>query len=347
VTEEGPHSAPATLAGEILAGLSVALVLAPQAMAYAVLAGMPPWHGLYAAAVAPIAAAPFASSRYLQTGPVALTGLLTIGALGSMAATGTTAYVGLAALLALVVGVVRIAIGAFRLGRVAGLMTDPVLRGFLVGAALLIVASQVPSAFGVTVEGRLMAGAIEALRAPGSWMPGAAGLALVTVLLVRLGRKLHPLFPGVLAAAALGMIAVALGAPVGPTVGELPATLLSLKLDLPWGSLPSLILPGVVIALVGFAEAAAISRACAVADGEACVELLYVEPATIGCGVGRVLWQDLCLRAALAKATTVRIEADPHAVGFYERMGPVRIGDCPSGSIPGRMLPLLRASVSP
>ncbi|NQV81645.1 MAG: GNAT family N-acetyltransferase, partial [Alphaproteobacteria bacterium] len=84
-----------------------------------------------------------------------------------------------------------------------------------------------------------------------------------------------------------------------------------------------------------------------VADGEACVELLYVEPATIGCGVGRVLWQDLCLRAALAKATTVRIEADPHAVGFYERMGPVRIGDCPSGSIPGRMLPLLRASVSP
>ncbi|MDA1059328.1 MAG: GNAT family N-acetyltransferase [Proteobacteria bacterium] len=83
----------------------------------------------------------------------------------------------------------------------------------------------------------------------------------------------------------------------------------------------------------------------AIANGEANVELLYVEPVAIGCGVGRVLWQDLCARAALAKATTVRIEADPNAVVFYERMGAVRIGDCPSGSIPGRTLPLLRASV--
>ena len=93
---------------DVIAGLSVALVLIPQALAYAELAGLPGRYGLYAAAAAPIAAAFLASSPYLQTGPVALTALLTFGALQPLAPVASAAYVGLAALLALVVGAVRV-----------------------------------------------------------------------------------------------------------------------------------------------------------------------------------------------------------------------------------------------
>ncbi|MBT4437309.1 MAG: hypothetical protein HOD00_07240, partial [Gemmatimonadales bacterium] len=87
---------------DLVAGISVALILIPQSMAYAELAGLPSHHGLYAAALPPIAAAFFASSPYLQTGPVALTALLTLGALVPLAAVGSAEFVGLAALLALV-----------------------------------------------------------------------------------------------------------------------------------------------------------------------------------------------------------------------------------------------------
>ena len=84
----------------MVAGVSVALVLIPQSMAYAELAGLPSHHGLYAAALAPVVAAFFASSPYLQTGPVALTSLLTLGALLPLAEPGSAEFVGLAALLA-------------------------------------------------------------------------------------------------------------------------------------------------------------------------------------------------------------------------------------------------------
>ncbi len=78
-----------------------------------------------------------------------------------------------------------------------------------------------------------------------------------------------------------------------------------------------------------------------VAADDACIELLYVDPATIGSGVGRRLWDDL-----VARARRLLIEADPHTEGFYRRMGAVRAGSCPSGSIPGRMLPLLALDLS-
>ena len=78
-----------------------------------------------------------------------------------------------------------------------------------------------------------------------------------------------------------------------------------------------------------------------VSDRDASVELLYVDPRAIGTGVGRHLWEDLIVHAAAGGAMRVLIEADPHAEAFYVRMGAVRTGSCPSGSIPGRMLPLL------
>jgi SulP family sulfate permease len=238
-------------------------------MAYADLAGMPPIHGLYAAAAAPILAAPFVSSRYLQTGPVALTCLLTLGALAAIATPGSTEYVGLAALLALVVGATRLLIGLLKLGAVAWLMSQPVLQGFTLAAALLILGSQVPAALGTEAVGRgVLEEAGRALANPTAWTPGAVLLSLVTIALIRGSKRIHRLFPGVLVAAAIGLGASLAGAPVGPPIGDIAGRLPPLNLDLPWASLPAMIVPGIVIALVGFAEAAAISRTFASEDRE-------------------------------------------------------------------------------
>ncbi len=129
-----------------MSGAGVALVLIPQAMAYAELAGLPSRHGLFAAAVAPIAAGFFASSPYLQTGPVALTALLTLGALVPLAGLGSAEYVRLAALLALVVGIARVIVGAFKGGWLSYMMSRPMLDGFTTAAAILIISSQLPGA---------------------------------------------------------------------------------------------------------------------------------------------------------------------------------------------------------
>ena len=139
------------------------MVLIPQSMAYAELAGLPSHIGLFASALPPILAALFASSPYLQTGPVALTSLLTFGALASLADPGSADYVALAALLALMVGVTRLLLGVFRLGVVTYLMRDPVVVGFTSAAAILILASQLPTALGTATPSTTSAIAIRQL----------------------------------------------------------------------------------------------------------------------------------------------------------------------------------------
>ncbi|HUF75656.1 MAG TPA: SulP family inorganic anion transporter [Longimicrobiales bacterium] len=259
---------PGRLTGrDVLAGLSVALILIPQSMAYAELAGLPSHHGLYAAALPPIAAAFLASSPYLQTGPVALTSLLTLGALLPLAPTGTEAYAAMAALLALVVGVARVAVGLLRVGWVNYLMSRAVMTGFLSAAAILIVASQVPAALGSAApDGSVLARAGWSLTHGASWAATSVTLALLTVGVVLVAARVHPLVPGVLIAAVGGLIYSVAAGYAGPTVGAIPAGLPTLSLDLPWQSLPSLLVPGVVIAVVGFADGASISRLYASED---------------------------------------------------------------------------------
>ena len=253
--------------GDVVAGVSVALVLIPQALAYAQLAGMPPHTGLYAAALAPIAAAFFASSPYLQTGPVALTALLTFGGLAALATPETDEYVALAALLALVVGAVRVAVGLLRAGVIAYLMSQAVLIGFMPAAAILIVASQLPTALGAgDQEGGVLRGAWNALTNPGSWGSSAILLAALSIVLVLAGRRLHAFFPGVLVAVLVGIGWSELGGYDGATVGDVPSGLPPLSVDLPWSDLLSLLVPGIVIALVGFAEPASIARTFAAAE---------------------------------------------------------------------------------
>lgn len=246
---------------DLVSGLGVALILIPQAMAYAELAGLPARHGLFAAAVAPLAAAFFASSPYLQTGPVALTALLTLGALAPIAASGSAEYVRLAALLAVVVGVARILVGVLKTGWISYLMSKPMLDGFVSGAAILILGAQLPDALGVEPSGvGVLPRALEALAQPGSWESTSLVLSVVTVLVILGGRRLHPLVPGVLVATAIGLTFSVTTGYAGPRIGDVSAGLPSLTLDLPWSRLSILILPGFVIALVGFAEAASISR---------------------------------------------------------------------------------------
>lgn len=253
--------------GDVIAGVSVAFVLIPQALAYAQLAGMPPQHGLYAAILPPIAAAFFASSPYLQTGPATVSSLLTLGALSVLAVPETSGYVQLAAVLAIVVGVVRVAFGLLRWGWVAYLMSQPVIVGFMSGAAILIIASQVPAALGVTgFEGGIIERALTVAAHPEVWEPAAAGLSAVTILLVIGGRRFHPVFPGVLVAVVVGALFSTLTRYTGPTLGAIPLGLPPVSLALPWTAVPALLLPGIVIALVGFAEPSAIARTYAMLD---------------------------------------------------------------------------------
>ena len=215
---------------DVLAGLSVALVLIPQSMAYAELAGMPSHHGLYAAAVAPIAAALFASSPYLQTGPVALTALLTLAALVPLAEAGTVEFVGLAALLALVVGVVRMLVGQMKAGWLSYLMSRPMLSGFTSAAAILIVSSQLPSALGSAAPaGKLLTSAAWAIAHPTSWEVVSIGLTAATLLVVLGSRAIHALIPGILLAAAGGLVFSRLTGFAGSTVGEIPSGVLVLR----------------------------------------------------------------------------------------------------------------------
>ncbi len=173
------------LAGDVLAGVSVATVLIPQSLAYAELAGLPPQLGLYAAALPPLAAALFASSPYLQTGHVALTSLLTFGILSTLVVPDSVALPGLAALLALMVGVVRLLLGLFRLRTLAYLLSQPVMTGFTTAAALLILGSQLPAALGVTPPpGHPLYRVGWLLVQPWLWQPEALVFSVLTFMLI-------------------------------------------------------------------------------------------------------------------------------------------------------------------
>jgi anti-anti-sigma factor len=137
---------------DIIGGLTVALVLVPQSMAYAQLAGLPPYYGLYAAFLPPLIAAIFGSSRQLATGPVAVVSLMTATALEPLATAGSEQYVAYAILLALLVGLFQFLLGILRLGLVVNFLSHPVVGGFTNAAAIIIATSQLSKIFGVKVD---------------------------------------------------------------------------------------------------------------------------------------------------------------------------------------------------
>ncbi len=140
------------LRADLVAGLTVALVLIPQSMAYAQLAGLPPYYGLYASFMPPMIAAFFGSSRQLATGPVAMVSLMTAAALEPLATAGSESFIAYAILLSLMVGLIQLGLGLFRAGMLLNFLSHPVILGFVNAAAIIIATSQLGKIFGVTVE---------------------------------------------------------------------------------------------------------------------------------------------------------------------------------------------------
>lgn len=247
--------------GDLVAGISVAAILIPQAVAYSSIAGMPATAGLLTAAAAPIAASFFASSPYLATGPVAITSLLVFGALAGLAAPGSESYILLAALLALLVGGIRLLLGLAKGGALAYLMSQPVLVGFTAAAGLLILMSQVPALLGTSsTDASPVTAAFHALAAPSAWDWSALTLGLISIgamLLVRWLPVAFPLVPLLVAATTALAAVTGIG---GPEVASLATEAPPNPLALPWGDVGVLLVPALVIALVGFAEPVAISR---------------------------------------------------------------------------------------
>ena len=197
---------PTTLRADLLAGLTVALVLIPQSMAYAQLAGLPAYYGLYAAFLPPIVSALFGSSRQLANGPVAVVSLMTATALQPLASTGSEGYIAYAILLALLVGLFQITLGLLRLGVLVNFLSHPVVLGFTNAAAIIIATSQLGKILGVSVEkaehhyetvwNTVQAGLADA------HMPTLAMATLAFSIMIGL-RKLNPRLPGVLIAVAI------------------------------------------------------------------------------------------------------------------------------------------------
>ncbi len=140
---------PSHLRVDLISGITVALVLIPQSMAYAQLAGLPVYYGLYASFLPPMLAALFGSSRQLATGPVAVVSLMSAAALEPLATSGSQEYVAYAIILALLIGAFQLALGVLRLGLVVNFLSHPVINGFTNAAAIIIASSQLSKLFGV------------------------------------------------------------------------------------------------------------------------------------------------------------------------------------------------------
>lgn len=194
-----------TLRADLIAGVTVALVLIPQSLAYAQLAGLPAYIGLYAAFLPVIVGALWGSSSQLATGPVALVSLLTASALAPLALSGSESYVALAILLAMMVGAIQIGLGVFRLGALVNLISHPVIVGFMNAAAIIIGLSQLNKLLGVpmTRSDYFLGDIWGVLQQLGdthwpSLLMGTGALALMLLL-----KRYAPKLPGVLIAVAI------------------------------------------------------------------------------------------------------------------------------------------------
>ena len=264
---------PNPILGDLVAGVSVAFVCIPQSLAYASLAQLSPTQGLHSNAVAPFGAAPLASSKYLQSGAVALSSLLTGAALtGINLVPGTADFAAAASVLAAVVGCVRVAMGLLRGGTLIQLLPQTVLDGFVLGACWLVLATQMPVILGAAPPPGMhfISGAFWLLARPWLWQPGCILTAVATVGCLLGGKRIHPLFPGAVVATLLGCAASYIGLPVGNTVGAVSAGLPSPvnPAGLPWHLLPQLAVAGAAIAVAGIAEAVAIGSRFAKEAGQ-------------------------------------------------------------------------------
>lgn len=278
-----PRLSPKLMRGEALAGLSVGLMVIPQGVAYAALAGMPLVTGIYAAMLPALVAVLFSASTRLSVGPTALTCLLIGTSLTGLAEPASAHWAELAVWLALLSGVLQVGLGFMRFGWLLNLVSAPVLMAFTQAAALLIISSQLPQLLGFKVAWRQM------WMQPQWHMPSVL-FGLVSLILLTLARRWKPAFPTVLVVVVTSAgLSVWTGfeASGGAVVGVLPEGLPSLFVPgLPdWHTLSQLVLPTLVITLVSFLETASSAKV----DSERAGQRWDQDQDLIGQGLGKIL----------------------------------------------------------
>ena len=256
------------LQSDLVAGLTVWAILVPQALAYASIAGVSPVVGLYAAPGALLLYAALGSSRYMVMGPMAATAVLSAATVADLIPSGDSRFAAFTAGLAITAGLAALAAGLLRLGFLAHFISQPVLKGFIIGLALTIIVGQLPKLFGVSHgSGDFFEQAWHFVthldETQGlTLLVGAASLGLILGL-----RRWLPVVPGSLAAVVLGITAVkAFGVDV-PTVGQIGSGLPALGLpDIGLGDAGGLAAGGIGVMLIAFAEGLGAAKAFAAGD---------------------------------------------------------------------------------
>jgi len=275
---------------DLVAGLVAVMLLLPQSLAYALLAGLPPHCGLYASVLPLVAYAFFGTSRSLSVGPMAVTSLMTASAIAPLVAAGTGDAVTIALQLALLSGFMLMLCGVLRLGVIANLLSSPVNQGFMVGSAILIILGQVLPLLGLRGQGHTGWALLRSLSTslseinPVTALTGVTALALLLLsqhflgsLLCRLGMKPATagmgvkLVPMLIVVAGIGVtIALSLDLNHGVrVVGPLPQALPALVLPtLSLTSLEQLALPAGALALIGFISSVSVAQTLAQREQE-------------------------------------------------------------------------------
>jgi SulP family sulfate permease len=274
------------LPADLLAGVVVAVLVIPQSLAYALLAGLPPQAGLYVSIFPVIAYALLGSSMIQAVGPVAITAIMTFAVLSPLAAPGSAAYLALAASLSLFSGVLILGFGLLRLGFLSQLLSRPVISGFISGSALLIVISQLKFLLGIKVGGATTWQLLQSLHAnlalanPTTILTGALALAVLygarrwlASALGRIGLSSHNagfvvrLMPLLVVVAATGLvIEFDLDRKYGvAVVGAVEQGLASFAFFVPsLSTLKILTVPALILALIGMVQNITMAQALAV-----------------------------------------------------------------------------------
>lgn len=257
------------LRGDVTAGLTTAVMLIPQAMAYAALAGMPPVTGLYASVVPIAVYALLGTSGALAFGPVAIVALLTASAVAPLAGGDPATYVVLAGALALMVGAIQLLLGLLRLGSVVDLLSHSVISGFTSAAALVIATSQLRSLTGIEAEGghTFLEEITGLLAAVGTLHPLTLGVGIGSIAALVAFKKRLPKIPGPLVVVGL-VTAIAWAASLDgrgvALLGEVPSGLPAPALPMVGlAELQQLLVPALVIALLSFMEGISVAKAIA------------------------------------------------------------------------------------
>ncbi|MBP6528473.1 MAG: hypothetical protein KA260_00030 [Burkholderiales bacterium] len=257
---------------DVLAGLTGAIVVLPQGVAFATLAGMPPAFGLYAAMIPCVIAALFGSSRVMVTGPANAISLTVLAIIAPLAAPESPRYIELVITLAFMVGVWQLLLGFARAGKLINFVSHTVIVGFTAGAAVLIVNSQIRNFFGIDItRGASVWQTVQQFLAHvGDVKPMPVLVGVLTLLAAILWQPLNRKVPAMLVAVVVGSAAAAIARSIDPayaikTVDALPGAVPPLSLpDFSLATLQSLLVPSIAMTLLALAEAVSIAQALAI-----------------------------------------------------------------------------------